>query len=274
MKRILLLTTLFVSSSYAHNFDNTLLIINYNHPHYESIPLLRSIYGTTFKNIVFYGPEKHADVHFYAHHKGYFSYLCIADAMQRYPHFDGYLFLMDDCILNTWMLTNMDLTKVWYPKIRFIRNTRGHAISLRHGSKNFKDWSWWETQWGHDAMLKSFIKIPLPYKKVLAHNWGRSRVVCAFSDIIYIPAHYKNLFVFLAEIFGDNQAFLETALPTITSCLCPKTEWVLLPGNSTYTHGAQDFRTDVYFNHPIKLSYPANQQFISDIFAKQENQCN
>lgn len=114
----------------AHAFDlsakglkDILLIINYNNPHYESIPLLRKIYEKDFDTIVFYGPAKHSGVHLCNHHHGYLSYLAIADAMMRYPNHEGYLFLMDDdCILSTWLIRNFDTTRIWFAKIGFLNN--------------------------------------------------------------------------------------------------------------------------------------------------------
>jgi hypothetical protein len=40
------------------HWKNTLLIINFNHPFYNSIPFLEQIYGKEFPNIVFYGEQR------------------------------------------------------------------------------------------------------------------------------------------------------------------------------------------------------------------------
>ncbi len=275
MKRILLLfTTLFISSSYAHNFDNTLLIINYNHPHYQSIPLLKKIYSPYFKNIVFYGPLPHPDIHHCPHNFGYLSYLTIADAMQRYPTFDSYFFLMDDCIFNAWLGSELDTSKVWYPKIGFLANSDcGVGADLTQGL-NAVNWEWWPRHWGYQAMKKAFEELSEQYKQTLAENWGVNRVAVAFSDFVNVPACYKEQFIELAQIFGKHQAFLETGLPTIMSCLCPKNEWLWIPLNSTYLGGIYDFKMDMLFNHPIKLSMSFNQQFIDRTFETVQTQEN
>lgn len=120
-------------------------------------------------------------------------------------------------------------------------------------------------------MTKSFTEIPQAYKKILAENYGENHVAIAFSDVAYIPARYREQFVELALIFGKNKAFLETALPTLLSCLALRTEWLPLEGHSTY--GNRCFRDSYkhfddcfYFNHPIKLSYQTNRQYIEQFF--------
>lgn len=266
--KFLAITILLVGKCYTSNksVGNILLIVNYNFAHYESIPLIKKIYQPYINTIVFYGPEEHPDVHLIRHINGYLSYLCIADAMERYPDFDGYLFLMDDCILNAWNLKNPDLSKIWYPEI--MHNPRGHPINVTKG-KDATEWAWWHTQWGSEAIISAFNEIPENYKKVLAKNWGASNVVAAYSDLVYIPRSYKNQFIELATIFGRNGAFLESALPTIISCLSDKKNWVWLHGWGTDRRKErEDFREEVYFNHPVKLSDKKNCSFIKRLFKK------
>jgi len=91
---------------------------------------------------------------------------------------------------------------------------------------------------------------------------------------VNVPGIYKKQFIKLAHLFGKHKSFLETALPTIMSCLCPKNEWLWLPVNSTYVAGKDDFKAEILFNHPIKLSYFINQIFIASLFATKLDQRN
>ena len=106
IKITILALLLFVKISLcaAVPFNNVLLIINYNHAHYDSMALLEEMYKPYFANIVFYGPEEYPGVHQLSHYRGYFSYLCISDAMNRYPDFDGYFFLNIQMNLLNWLL--------------------------------------------------------------------------------------------------------------------------------------------------------------------------
>ena len=272
--RMLLLSLLFIGKCFGSvsNLSNVLLIINYNHAHYESIPLLKEIYKPYFKNIVFYGPERHPDVNFCAHNKGYLSYICIADAMKNYPQSEGYLFLMDDCILNAWLLKNLDTSKIWFPAyIGFLNSDFPKPLNVTKGLQA-TNWYWWNTEWGCKSITEAFNKIPDNYKEVLAQNWGESNVVAAYSDIVYIPLCYKNDYIELATIFCNQGAFLEAALPTIVSCLNPKNNWIWLKGHGTDRKKQnQDYRVDVYINHPLKLSEKKNRAFVKKLFKKMKN---
>lgn len=250
---------------------NILLIINYNHPHYESIDLLKSIYQKEFAGIVFYGPTEHNNVIKIPHKKGFFSYRCIADAMHRYPHYDGYLFLMDDCILSTWLLKNLDVSKIWFPEVLCLSGGRGTPIDINKG-KNAIIWSWWQSKWGYQATKDAFKYLTQEARKNLQKNWGSDlTAIAAFSDMAYIPSMYKEKFITLSEIFGLFKVFLEIALPTIVSCLSPKEEWLWLPG--TYTDRKNQtavFYDYMYLHHPIKLSDTENQKFIQALFSKKQ----
>ncbi len=272
---LLIIKNVFCASSL---FDDVLLIINYNHAHYNTIPLLEEIYKPYFKNIVFYGPSKHSGVHELQHNQGYLSYLCIADAMKKYPNFQGYFFLMDDCIFNAWLLKDFDATTIWAPDILFWRKSRGNPIdfSIKPGTKDFSkiDWVWWSRKSGYEAMTKAYKELPKDCKAILEKNWGKNHVVASFSDFFYIPAKYREVFIELAVIYGKHEAFLETALPTILSCLCLKEEWNWLYCTGTgypYNEEYKAFNQKFHLNHPIKLSYESNRTFIKELFAKMLN---
>ncbi|MBX9703356.1 MAG: hypothetical protein K2X39_04305 [Silvanigrellaceae bacterium] len=250
----------------SNNLEKVLLIINYNFAHYESIPLLKKIYSSTFKNIVFYGPEHYDDVHYLKHDGGYVSYVAVVDAMKKYPDFDGYLFLMDDCILNTWLLKNMDTTKIWFGEISWNVGMRGIKIPL--GLKfNAIDWTFWRSEYGFNAMNEAFNRLPMRYREMLTKNIGPNNVKAHYSDIAYIPARLRDQFIEVGTIFGEQRGFLETAFPTILASIEPESDWVWLVGwGIDRQRVINSFRYDVYFNHPVKLSYSENYQFIDALF--------
>ena len=265
---LLIFTIIFssLSSVQGNQFPlkNILLIINYSYSHYESIPLLREVYEPYFPNIVFYGPSYHPDVHVSAFsYEGYYSYVCIAEAMQRYSNFDGYFFVHDDCIINAWHFNHLDQNKIWFPKISFLHSDSGNPGDLKKGLNAFSTWKRWKQSWGYEAMKKSFELLPQKYRETLMQNWGDSCVVAAYSDILYIPAQYKNDFISLALLFGIHKVFLETALPTIVSCFCSKKHWEWMLGHGVdRSNPRSSFRLNVCFNHPLKLSGEKNRKFL------------
>lgn len=244
------------------NSNDVLLLINYNHPHYESIPLLKKIYEPYFKKVVFYGPTQHPHVIDMPHYKGYFSYLCIADAMERFPDYEGYLFLMDDCILNPSMIQDFDVTKLSIAHC--IEYQKAFLINIKNGPPFY--WSWWQTQWGKKAVEATLKKLPKQYKKMLQNNCGKKTVSGAFSDFVYIPSSYKNQFIELANLFGQHAVFLEIALPTILCSLSVKSEWIWWPGRSIYKNPLKLFDKNAIFNHPLKLSIKEHRDFIEEFF--------
>jgi hypothetical protein len=73
---------------FKNYFDDILLIIIYNYPFYDSLPLLMSLYKDAFKNIVICGSKE------YSKHPimvvnigpgtGYYGYECVGEAIRRY----------------------------------------------------------------------------------------------------------------------------------------------------------------------------------------------
>jgi hypothetical protein len=284
--KFLLITTLFITQCFAKvNFDRVLLVINYNHAHMnQTRSFIQQLYGNCFKNIVVYGPEKtfcsvnkvhEPEVNYVDHFMGYRSYISLAMAMEKYPGYDGYLFLMDDCILNTFLFEEMDdldLTKIWIPLCPFVHcNKQGTAINFKKGKDAAPGWEWWNSKWGYIPTMKAWAEIPDKYKKMVAQNYGKDCVVASFSDFIYIPAQYKNQWCELAKIFEKHDVFLEIAFPTIASCLSPKSEWVWINGTALTDNKWPRFIMEnedgpCYLNHPVKLSSPENRAFITGVF--------
>lgn len=262
----------FSKSKSSKSFNNILVIINYNFPYYQSIPFIKNLYKQYFPNIVFYGEQPHPGIHAYHEHYGALSYFAIADAMERYPQYEGYLFCHDDCIMHPWRFKNFDITKIWFAKLQWLHADCGNTGNIEKGLDAFPDWFWWDSEFGAEAMKKAYDETPATYKAMLEQNWGKSNVVVAYSDIVYIPKQYKNDFIKLAKIYYKYRGFLETALPTIVSCLSPKETWQYLEGHAPDINNTlNQYKKNVDFNHPLKLSSFVNREFIEKYFDSQKN---
>lgn len=259
-------------------FENILLVINYNHAHYQTIPFIRKLYNPYFNDIVFYGPQEHPDINICHHNNGYISYKALIDAMQKYPHFDGYFFLQDDCIIHPWNLLKKDQSKIWFVNLDTIQKeaeepisvTTSKTIYIPDGRKAYK-WGWWQSPFGYDAVIKTYRKLPQSSKKILARNWDKQNVIAAFSDLVYIPAKYKKKFVRLGNKFTLANTFLEIAVPTIISCIAPYTDWEKLNGYNAYEiplkFDRKQYPFKIDFIHQIKFSKEENQSFVQKIFS-------
>jgi hypothetical protein len=115
---------------YQEHFKDTLLVIYYANPHFETIDFLKELYSPVFKNIVFYGDRtQHLDIGefirenedgYYGKYRivytrnGYYLSRWIKDALINYPGYAGYIFMQDDCIMQFWNFLNLDKNKIWF----------------------------------------------------------------------------------------------------------------------------------------------------------------
>lgn len=228
--------------------DNILLIINYNHPYYESYNFLTNIYQKTCPHIVFYGEKTGKNIHAVTTHQGWFAQRVLADAMLRYPDYDGYLMVQDDCFINYWNLGRFDRSKIW--------SNEANPNNLL--APNYH-WMWWTKECGLKALKKSLSQLDSCYIKQLHDNCGPNTAVTGAADFIYIPASYKESFLLLSTIFND--VFIEIALPTIVFCLEKR-------DNIEFTHFIWDYNGHNVLDrtldwiHPLKFSQISNQERI------------
>jgi hypothetical protein len=244
-----------------------LLIINYNHAHYESIPLLKELYSKYFPHMVFYGPEEHENVHLCRHDRGFFAVNALGDALNRYPNFAGYLYTNDDCIINFWNFCRFDKEKIWAP-----RGTNGVELwglaNIKTGKTTFPapPGTWWWQPMGYQAAKNAYSNLSQKHLGMLSANWGPFNILYNFSDVVYIPAKYRPEAIELCYCFKD--VFVEFAIPTICSCLCLNTEWETLRGLLQYAGVQKAYLPSHDFAHAIKLSSASNRSFIKDEFNK------
>lgn len=265
------------------SFDEVLLIINFNHKHYENISFLKYLYEDYFNNIVFFGPEEHEEVIVNKHIGGYLSYDVIAQAMLMFPEYRGYLFLMDDCIMHPWLMKDMPSDKIWFSRIGKIWFADNNPELLAHQRDNdfegaimsldkpktFCGWYLWQTEYGYDTVCKTYKLLHEKWIDKLKEQLGYRNVLGTFSDIGYIPCEYCEDFIELSCCFHRNNVFLEIALPSILCCLAPLGEWNFMYGIDTKRHAVRsidNYPHDAIFIHPIKLSSAMNRSIVKTIF--------
>lgn len=242
-------------------FNDTLLIINYNFAHYQSIEFLKELYRPYFPHIVFYGPSPHNEVNLCNHHEGWFQYKILAHAMEKYPQFSGYLITNDDNVINPWNFTRFDKNKIWFSPTSPLLLVPNATTS----------WGWWQKPVGYQAMLNSYNAFAKKYKDTLKQNCDNQvAVLMGMSDIAYIPARYKNEVIELCNIFIQHNTFLEIALPTLCACISNKNDWeifndVVLWGDNR-RNARKFYNKSIDYIHPFKFSSLETQKFIKDQF--------
>lgn len=237
------------------DFSRILLIINYNHPFYDSIPFLKELYSSAFPNIVFYGEKPHPDVNVIPHHYGWWAHRVIADAMERWPSFEGYLCIQDDCFINFWNFGRFDTNKIWFKNL--------DIISLQPHHDN---WNYWNLPSGEAAILSVYNQIPEHYRSQMIYNIGEEIAPYSWSDFVYIPARLRESYLELCPLFLNPPVFIELAIPSILTCLDDKSNWEyasLLNSHTDPRHvGAlMWYQTTYDWVHPFKFSIPEVRQF-------------
>jgi hypothetical protein len=255
--------------SYHPMIDNILCIVNYNYPHYNNIALLKEFYGDFFPNMVFYGPTKHEQVHQINHQgfiepgvilsqkiNGFYGYKDIADAMRRYPNYDGYLFTNDDCFINISRFKRLNPNKIWF-------------IPLVYVNKNNSGTPW--TPWflkssaGWPAIERCYKNIPLKYWQTLCVNKIGYESCWAMSDLVYFPAKFKDDVIYLCDFFENNGLWLEIAIPHLCACIENQKEFELLKAlysSRDLKETISKYDQSIDFVHPIKLSIQEAVDFV------------
>jgi hypothetical protein len=255
---------LLVNSSIAYGSlknNDILLIINYNHAHYNSVQLLRELYEPYFPHIEFYGPKPHSQVRCCYHDAGWYGYKVLADAMNKFPHYKGYLFTNDDCIIHPWNLHKYDDQKIWCIK-PYRAKLEKSAVA---------GWAW-HKHFAFPAVSNAFQMLSTHYRNALEKNYGSNTIAWGYSDIVYVPARLRQDIIALCALFESSRTFLEIAFPTMLSCLEETKNMEFLNGIAVWDRDKdliqQLCTPDVDFFHPLKLSAVENQLFIKNYFEK------
>jgi hypothetical protein len=257
-----LLCTLAWSSQPHHRWDHTLLIVNYNHPFYDSIPFLKQLYGKEFPHIVFYGEKPLKDVETVQHHQGWYGQRVLEHAMRTWPHYAGYLMINDDCLINYWNFHRFDQKKIW-------------LVSSEHVKleENSTTGGWWQSPCGFEASTRAFRSMSSRQRMALERHVGPHTFTVGMADVVYIPHRYRSRFLKLCPAF--NEVFLEIGVQTMCATLAPPSRCEKL--RATFLWGddrkkyQEAYSPEIDFLHPVKFSDPACQRFAEERIHAYEN---
>lgn len=246
--------------------NNTLLIINFNKPHYENISFLQKTYGPYFAHIIFYGPTPDPRVHHYYPKKTYWmlSYGVLVDAMERYPQYDGYFWLNDDCALFIWNLMGLDLQKIWMSKPGFI-----NISGLEKGTSNlnqFYESPFWQCRSYSSKLIKVYQALPLALKNILINNYGEDTIPWGPAEGCYIPKKHCQNFITCAKLCLKEGIIVEQALHLILACLDTKERQETLNISWTETSINKNCTPHVHSKYELKR-HPFFQNLINNNIA-------
>jgi hypothetical protein len=231
------------------SLNSILLIVNYNHPHYGSVEFIKNLYKRAFPHIVFYGERRirSKNVRVIPTNQGYYAQRVLADAIQNYPGYDGYLMLQDDCLLNFWNLLRFDKNKLWI-------NTFGTE------DLHTQTTSWWWNQMSAryqktnaQATMDGIQALPDTFKEQITANIGKDMGAGGATDFIYIPQKYAHDYCSIWKHFND--IFVEIALPTIFLCMDDIQNLEITQS----AWGSSELNNALDWIHPVKFSSKDNR---------------
>lgn len=242
----------------SDRFKDILLVVNFNHPDYKALDPYLSIYKPYFPNIRVYGPQvpahlKNQVIEVEPYDGGFTSsYRALADAMEKYPNFSGYLYTNDDTVLNVFQLAEFDQDKVW-------KKVPGHADEIRDRSKPPpNEWHWLKSEstamWNDPTSftddqrkrISAFTKVDGPAD------------IKAYSDAVYVPSRIAAEVADVLKRFAKHSVFLELAIGLALVAVESPENWVDWQELYLWIGGGREFWRDhlkpgVSMLHPVKL---------------------
>lgn len=191
---------------------NICLVITYTTPFYATMASLKARYAGLFANIVFYGPTDYPGVNRADINNGTTSYVAIADAMQRYPNYNGYLMIYNYRYLASSSFQNaFDEEKIWLDNYNLI-NQQPDALTAS---------PWWQSTNGLQAVQKVMSGLSSEQASLLTANCGQ-RVPVSAASMIYLPAHIKDQVKQISDACYQNRLHSAVAYPLIALCIDKK----------------------------------------------------
>ena len=229
-------------------FDDVLLLVIFNNPHYDAIPYVETLYRPFFPNILYCGPDT-IDANLYpgvnrftfsfisygsnpaGHVHGAFTQKCTVMALQMDYAVQGYLVVSDDLLLVVHTLSKLIRKAVWFvPYVQIGEISK--LTECRQDVCGFPAEWWFKQNWWEKYQIattnalaeianrrSSSTVMNACYQRLLSENGAIERANGAFSDIYYIPSQFSQDFIELADLFLHHKVLIEIAVPTIVRCL-------------------------------------------------------
>ena len=210
-------------------------------------------------------------------------------AIQMNYNTAGILLMSDDVMLKYWKLKDLDTNKIWF--VNHVISKWDFEEPIDAGEFGKKWWGWGpefsEGTFALKNVWKEFNglltennkniadKVKLFFqnlkKNQIPNNNDTFIITSSGSDLFYIPNRKFELFNFFSKIFQRHKVFHEIGIPTILSGINAEGSPVIL--NCSYSwlgkqFNFQNYNSDIYFAHPIKLSNQNNIKQICELFIK------
>ena len=261
------------SKKIGGQFDDILLAIHYNHPHYNSIPFLQQLYSPFFPNIVFFGGSSvtHPKIFQIPNTRGgYFISEGVAQVIETFKNYKGYLFVQDDCLLNIWNLLTLDPEKIWFaiaqwtpdrsiPASWSVSFDRSNAIGEFEATIDPVNYIYHENH-PRVGPLRQAVSSLTDEERRKFMDHCEEKIILQLCEVFYVPNRFALDIIHPLLAFKD--IFCEFAIPTVLACVDDIKNWEYLKGQN---QGGL-FRSDCSWFHSLKFSSLENQKFALDVF--------
>ena len=276
------------------NYSNIILLITFNgEPYVKNIELIRHIYGSYFKNIIFCAKNiisvlKETRFSFKKFDSftfididvgvvGVSHYFCMTKAIEMQFSTEGILLMSDDVMLKLWNLDKYDVKKIWFP----FKLECQHELDINSDKTGWVHWTKGAINqltniWNHfEKILNGTIVVDNEYiditkkyidtnslNSISSNDSSKKTKICSCfgSDIFYLPKSYFKQFHFISMIFKTYDLHLEIALPAILAGMEINSLIQIISGEYLWHLEFIDFNDIEYkkildFVHPCKFSY-------------------
>ena len=262
-----------------HKHSEITLLVTFNWPaKFENILIIKHLYSSHFKNIVFCGPNI---LRFYEDIRtkfkrfdsftfievdtvgGMYHYYCMTKAIELNMITKGYLLMSDDVLLKYWQLKEFDIEKLWF--------TSKLECDLFEMKSSFitKDYGNWYKPWGFKALQNVWkhFETSLSNRQIIERFFENTKSnskskttlnVCAnrFADIFYVPKAKFEEYHYLSGVFRRYGVILETGVGIILAGMEKHENVQLIEG--TYKccgkFGMNLYETMGVYGHAAKLT--------------------
>ena len=246
-------------------FNDILLVITFNNPHFDAIPYVETLYRPFFPNILYCGPgmidlDRYAAVKKYkfsflsyginpsGYVKGAFTQKCMAMALQMgYDSINGYLTASDDVLMVLHTIAQLKKNALWFVPHVQVGELNKDLTECTKGKCGVRGPGWHRLNWWQmykksttrtlaeiASRRNSSTVMNACYQRLVRENGAAHRANGAFSDIYYIPSNYSQDFIELSELFLHHNVLVEIAVPTIVKCLIPSADVEHLRGDERW----------------------------------------
>ncbi|XP_059668411.1 probable glycosyltransferase STELLO1 [Cornus florida] len=237
------------------NFGNIVLVMFCSGPVERTALEWRLLYGRIFRTVVIFSEQKNVDL---AVEEGQLDqiYKHLPKIFSRFSSADGFLFLLDNTILNYWNVLQADKNKLWITD----------KVSDSWTSVPIDDNSEWFTKQA-DMVKKVVSSMPVhfqvSYKESMASD--HSLMICS-SEVFYIPRRSVADFIDLVNLVGDLDIHYKVAIPMLFAAMDspqnfdPVFNTMIYKKEQPSTNSSTFYSAEVPAIHPWNVS--SEQDFI------------